>query len=120
VGLYADDGAMWMWMCDYAVCCSLASGIPVQAKLAMTGEISLTGKIMPVGGIKEKILAARRAGADTIVLPAANRRDFDELPQYVSTITHASAMTNHLMHIRKYLSRVDATPASNDVLCTSF
>jgi ATP-dependent Lon protease len=50
----------------------------------MTGELSLTGKVMPVGGIKEKILAARRSGADTIILPAANRRDFDELPQYVS------------------------------------
>jgi ATP-dependent Lon protease len=52
----------------------------------MTGELSLTGKVMPVGGIKEKILAARRCGADTIILPAANRRDFDELPQYVSPL----------------------------------
>lgn len=50
----------------------------------MTGELSLTGKVMPVGGIKEKILAARRSGADTIILPAANQRDFDELPKYVS------------------------------------
>lgn len=49
----------------------------------MTGELSLTGKVMPVGGIKEKILAARRSGADVIILPAANQRDFDELPKYV-------------------------------------
>jgi len=49
----------------------------------MTGELSLTGKVLPVGGIKEKILAARRTGADVIILPAANRRDYDELPPYV-------------------------------------
>eukprot|EP00604_Paraphysomonas_vestita_P002956 CAMPEP_0174820794 /NCGR_PEP_ID=MMETSP1107-20130205/4839_1 /TAXON_ID=36770 /ORGANISM="Paraphysomonas vestita, Strain GFlagA" /LENGTH=502 /DNA_ID=CAMNT_0016036799 /DNA_START=1081 /DNA_END=2586 /DNA_ORIENTATION=+ len=62
---------------------SLALNTPVRSKLAMTGELSLTGKVMPVGGIKEKILAARRSGADTIILPAANQRDFDELPKYV-------------------------------------
>lgn len=61
----------------------MALNTPVRSKLAMTGELSLTGKVMPVGGIKEKILAARRSGADTIILPAANRRDYDELPQYV-------------------------------------
>lgn len=60
----------------------------------MTGELSLTGKVMPVGGIKEKILAARRSGADTIILPAANRRDYDELPQYVSSVTHISIFVN--------------------------
>jgi ATP-dependent Lon protease len=52
-------------------------------QLAMTGEISLTGKVLPVGGIKEKILAARRTGAHTVVLPASCRRDFQELPAYV-------------------------------------
>ncbi len=54
--------------------------------VAMTGEISLTGKVLPVGGIKEKTLAAKRSGARIIVLPAANKRDYDELPEYVSTI----------------------------------
>jgi ATP-dependent Lon protease len=54
--------------------------------VAMTGELSLTGKVLPVGGIKEKTLAAKRAGAKTIILPAANKRDFDELPDYVRTI----------------------------------
>jgi ATP-dependent Lon protease len=49
----------------------------------MTGEISLTGKVLPVGGIKEKIMAAKRAGISTIVLPAANQRDFDEIPDYL-------------------------------------
>lgn len=49
----------------------------------MTGEISLTGKVLPVGGIKEKIMAARRAGITEIVLPNANRRDFDEIADYL-------------------------------------
>jgi ATP-dependent Lon protease len=49
----------------------------------MTGEISLTGKVLPVGGIKEKIMAARRAGISNIILPSTNRRDFDEIPEYL-------------------------------------
>lgn len=49
----------------------------------MTGEMSLTGKVLPVGGIKEKVLAAKRSGATTIILPAGNKRDFDELPNYI-------------------------------------
>ena len=62
---------------------SLALNQPLRHRLAMTGELSLTGKVLPVGGIKEKILAARRAGADTVIIPASNKRDFEELPSYV-------------------------------------
>jgi ATP-dependent Lon protease len=60
-----------------------AMGKPCNIDLAMTGEISLTGKVLPVGGIKEKIMAARRAGITEIVLPAANKRDFDEIAEYL-------------------------------------
>ena len=56
---------------------------PVRNDLAMTGEVSLTGKVLPVGGIKEKTMAARRAGIKTIVFPSENKRDFDELPDYL-------------------------------------
>jgi ATP-dependent Lon protease len=62
---------------------SLALKKPIRNDLAMTGEVSLTGKVLPVGGIKEKIMGGRRAGIKTIILPAANRRDYDEIPDYL-------------------------------------
>jgi len=60
---------------------SMLSGIPVKPAVAMTGEITLRGKILPVGGIKEKVLAAKRAGIATVVLPEQNRQDVDEVQQ---------------------------------------
>ncbi len=57
---------------------SLLSGRPVKPALAMTGEVTLTGKVLPVGGIKEKVLAAKRAGIKTVILPERNRKDLDE------------------------------------------
>uniref|UniRef100_A0A3Q2PI72 Lon peptidase 1, mitochondrial n=1 Tax=Fundulus heteroclitus TaxID=8078 RepID=A0A3Q2PI72_FUNHE len=62
---------------------SLATNRPVRQNAAMTGEVSLTGKILPVGGIKEKTIAARRAGVTCIILPAENRKDFSDLPDYI-------------------------------------
>ena len=52
----------------------------VAERVAMTGEITLRGKVLPVGGIREKILAAKRAGIDTIILSSQNRRDIDDMP----------------------------------------
>ncbi|KAM4629470.1 lon protease homolog, mitochondrial [Polymixia lowei] len=63
---------------------SLATNQSVHQNVAMTGEISLTGKILPVGGIKEKTIAARRAGVTCIILPAENRKDFSDLPEYIT------------------------------------
>lgn len=62
---------------------SLALDKPIRNDLAMTGEISLTGKVLPVGGIKEKIMAARRAGITCVILPSQNQRDYDEMPDYL-------------------------------------
>ena len=59
---------------------SLMTGRPVPPTTAMTGEISLRGLVLPVGGIREKVIAAARAGIDTVMLPARNRRDFDDIP----------------------------------------
>ena len=58
---------------------SLALGRPVKPDLAMTGEVTLTGRVLPVGGIKEKTIAARRSGVTTVVFPEANRKDYLEL-----------------------------------------
>lgn len=49
----------------------------------MTGELSLVGKVLPVGGIKEKTIAAKRSGVKVLCLPLGNQRDFDELPDYL-------------------------------------
>ena len=62
---------------------SLLTGRPVKADVAMTGEITLKGKVLPVGGIKEKILAARRAGIKKVVLPKDNEKDLTEVPEIV-------------------------------------
>jgi ATP-dependent Lon protease len=65
----------------YVALASALTSRPVRADVAMTGEISLRGLVMPVGGIKEKVLAAMHAGIKTVMLPARNRRDFEDIPE---------------------------------------
>ncbi|PID41088.1 MAG: endopeptidase La [Proteobacteria bacterium] len=62
---------------------SLAVRKPLAAGIAMTGELTLTGLVMPIGGVKEKVIAAARSGVDTVILPEANREDFMFLPDHV-------------------------------------
>lgn len=62
---------------------SLLTGRPVRSDVAMTGEITLRGLVLPVGGIKEKVLAARRAGITTVILPQKNEKDLDEVSEQV-------------------------------------
>ncbi len=93
---------------------SLLTGRPVKHALAMTGEITLRGKVMPVGGIKEKVLAAKRAGIRTVVLPRLNQKDLEDIPetvrqemqfQFVDTIAEALDFA---------LEPVGATPGAVD------
>ncbi|KAA9377680.1 endopeptidase La [Microbispora cellulosiformans] len=62
---------------------SLLSGRPVRGDVAMTGEVSLTGRVLPIGGVKQKLLAAHRAGVTTVLIPARNEPDLDDVPAEV-------------------------------------
>lgn len=76
---------------------SLARNKPIARHLAMTGELTLTGKVLAVGGIKEKVIAAKRSKIFEVILPEANRRDFDELPETIKqgmTVHFASQYTD--------------------------
>jgi ATP-dependent Lon protease len=67
----------------YTAIASLLLELPVKNRLGMTGEITLRGKVLPVGGVKEKVLAASRAGVKTIVLPKKNEYDLEEVDDKV-------------------------------------
>jgi ATP-dependent Lon protease len=62
---------------------SVLTDIPVRANVAMTGEITLRGEVLPIGGLKEKLLAAHRAGIDTVIIPLENEKDLAEIPQNI-------------------------------------
>ncbi|MFH1153741.1 MAG: endopeptidase La [Pseudomonadota bacterium] len=65
---------------------SLVRGIPVKTRLAMTGEITLRGEVLPVGGIKEKVIAAHRAGIKTLILPKWNEKDMEDIPANIKEV----------------------------------
>jgi ATP-dependent Lon protease len=62
---------------------SMITGKIVRKKLGMTGELTLTGRVLPIGGLKEKVIASRRTGLKVLVFPEDNRKDFDDLPGYL-------------------------------------
>ena len=70
---------------------SLLTGRPVRSTVGMTGEVTLQGKVLPIGGVKQKVLAAHRSGLTEVILPARNGGDLDDVPEAVR-----SAMTFHL------------------------
>lgn len=81
---------------------SLFSGKAVPPTIAMTGEVSLRGRVMPVGGIKEKLIGAHRAGVRTVLLPAHNRKDVKDLPQEVKDaleIIHVNHIWEAMRHV---------------------
>ena len=76
-----DGPSAGIGMCTAIV--SALTGIPVKANVAMTGEITLRGEVLPIGGLKEKLLAAHRGGITTVIIPEENRKDLAEIPATV-------------------------------------
>ena len=78
-----DGPSAGIGMCTALV--SAATGIPVSASVAMTGEITLRGEVLPIGGLKEKLLAALRGGIRTVLIPEDNRKDLTEIPRDIKS-----------------------------------
>jgi len=78
-----DGPSAGIGMCTALV--SVLTGIPVRADVAMTGEITLRGEVLPIGGLKEKLLAARRGGIKTVLIPEENQRDLKEIPETITS-----------------------------------
>jgi ATP-dependent Lon protease len=76
-----DGPSAGIGMCTALV--SVLTGIPVRADVAMTGEITLRGQVLPIGGLKEKLLAAARGGIQTVIIPEENERDLKEMPDNI-------------------------------------
>jgi ATP-dependent Lon protease len=85
-----------------AALASLLSGRPARHDIAMTGEVTLTGRVLPVGGIKEKVLAARQAGINTIILPERNRADVKDIPE----ATRSELKFEFVMEVREAIAHV--------------
>lgn len=73
---------------------SAFTGRPVRKDVAMTGEITLRGKVLPIGGLKEKALAARRIGITNVIIPAENKKDIEEVPESVRGEIHFIPVTD--------------------------
>ena len=82
---------------------SALTGIPVRKEVAMTGEVTLRGRVLPIGGLKEKVLAAHRAGITKVIIPSENEKDLDEIPDNVKkkvkiiTVSHMDKVLEHAL-----------------------
>ena len=93
---------------------SLLSGRPVRSDVAMTGEVSLTGRVLPIGGVKQKLLAAHRAGITTVVLPKRNEPDLDDVPSSV-----LAELTVHLASDVREVLEVALAPVTEATVATT-
>jgi ATP-dependent Lon protease len=91
---------------------SLLTGRPMRSNVAMTGEVTLSGRVLPIGGVKQKVLAAHRAGLTEVILPARNEPDLDDVPEAIR-----AAMTFHLAaDVREVLGWALEPAAGSEVL----
>jgi ATP-dependent Lon protease len=89
---------------------SLLSGRPVRSEVAMTGEVSLTGRVLPIGGVKQKLLAAHRAGLTTILIPKRNEPDLEDVPESVlkELTVHPVSDVREVLDLALVPAQVDA------------
>jgi len=112
-----DGPSAGVTMCSAMI--STLTGIPIHQDVAMTGEITLRGNILPVGGIREKVLAAHRAGIRKVLLPKENERDIDEIPSSVRRktsfvlIDHVKDALPHLLTKPLPKSKMESKPAKS-------
>ena len=85
---------------------SALMGVPVDRNVAMTGEITLRGRVLPIGGLKEKLLAAHRAGLSTVILPAENRKDLREIPRRVLRLLRL-VLVEHIDEVLREALKLD-------------
>jgi len=93
---------------------SAYSGVPVEPGIAMTGELTLSGLVLPVGGIKEKVLAAHRAGLRTLILPKENEADLEKLPENVRKELDVTLVEKLEEVIAKAIPNLRHAPAVED------
>jgi ATP-dependent Lon protease len=93
---------------------SALTGIPVRANIAMTGEITLRGRVLPIGGLKEKLIAATRGGIETVLIPKENERDLKEIPAKVKRRLHIHYVENMDEVLRHALKFAERRPSLDD------
>ena len=107
-----DGPSAGITMCTSLV--SALTGIPVRKDIAMTGEITLRGRVLPIGGLKEKLLAALRAGLKTVLIPAENEKDLEEIPKNVKEGLQIIPVSYVKEVLEKALTK-PLTPLPNDL-----
>jgi ATP-dependent Lon protease len=120
-----DGPSAGVAMCTALV--SVLTCIPVRSDVAMTGEITLRGEVLPIGGLKEKLLAARRGGIKTVIIPKENERDLKEVPENIKehldirpvkwideVLTLALESMPEPLSDEDFLAKPIGTPADND------
>jgi ATP-dependent Lon protease len=85
---------------------STLTGVAVRRDVAMTGEVTLRGRVLPIGGLKEKLLAALRGGISTVLIPAENEKDLSEIPSSVKEALEIVPVT----HVDEVLARALVAP----------
>ena len=83
---------------------SALAGIPVKGSVAMTGEITLRGRVLPIGGLREKLLAAVRAGMTAVIIPEENRKDLEDVPEEIKKALELHFASNAMTVMEKALA----------------